>query len=51
LHLSAGCWLLFEHGYDQAHACLELLAQSGFARLFCSKDLAGIPRVSGGRID
>ena len=51
LHLRKGGWLLFEHGYDHAHACLELLAQSGFARLFCSKDLAGIPRVSGGQID
>jgi release factor glutamine methyltransferase len=50
-HLSAGGWLLFEHGYDQAHACMELLVQSGFDRLFCSKDLAGIPRVSGGLID
>ncbi|HSS47153.1 MAG TPA: peptide chain release factor N(5)-glutamine methyltransferase [Burkholderiales bacterium] len=49
--LRAGSWLLFEHGYDQAHACLELLAQSGFTRLSCSKDLAGIPRVSGGQID
>ncbi len=49
--LRKGGWLLFEHGYDQAHACLELLAQSGFTRLFCSKDLAGIPRVSGGHID
>ena len=50
-HLCKGGWLLFEHGYDQAQACLELLAQSGFARLFCANDLAGIPRVSGGRID
>jgi release factor glutamine methyltransferase len=50
-HLCAGGWLLLEHGYDQAHACLQLLAQSGFARLFCANDLAGIPRVSGGRIN
>ncbi|HEY6281290.1 MAG TPA: peptide chain release factor N(5)-glutamine methyltransferase [Burkholderiales bacterium] len=50
-HLSQGGWLLFEHGYDEADACLELLVQSGFDRLFCSKDLAGIPRVSGGLID
>jgi release factor glutamine methyltransferase len=50
-HLCAGGWLLLEHGYDQAHACLELLAQSNFTRFFSSKDLAGIPRVSGGRID
>jgi release factor glutamine methyltransferase len=50
-HLCKGGWLLFEHGYDQAHACLQLLAQSGFDGLFCTDDLAGIPRVSGGRID
>ncbi len=49
--LCKGGWLLFEHGYDEADACLELLAQSGFDRLFCANDLAGIPRVSGGRID
>ncbi len=49
--LCKGGWLLLEHGYDQAVACRALLSQSGFARLFCSKDLAGIPRVSGGRID
>ncbi len=49
--LCKGGWLLFEHGYDEADACLELLTQSGFDRLFCTNDLAGIPRVSGGRID
>ena len=49
--LRKGGWLLFEHGYDQALACRELLAQSGFTRLFCVDDLAGIPRVSGGRIN
>ena len=50
-HLCAGGWLLLEHGYDQAHSCMQLLAQSGFTRLFCANDLAGIPRVSGGRIN
>ncbi|HSS46175.1 MAG TPA: peptide chain release factor N(5)-glutamine methyltransferase, partial [Burkholderiales bacterium] len=49
--LRKGGWLLFEHGYDQADACQELLSRSGFTRLFCANDLAGIPRVSGGRID
>ncbi len=50
-HLCIGGWLLLEHGYDQAHACLQLFAQSGFAGLFCADDLAGIQRVSGGRIN
>jgi len=49
-HLRKGGWLLFEHGYDQAPACRNLLIQSGFGGLFCADDLAGIPRVSGGRI-
>jgi len=48
-HLCKGGRLLFEHGYDQAVACRGLLAQSGFARIFCSKDLAGIQRVLGGQ--
>ncbi len=49
-HLHVGGWLLFEHGYDQAEACAALLKQAGFAALFCENDLAGIPRVSGGRM-
>ena len=48
-HLNNGGWLLFEHGYDQAPACAELLAARGFTDLRCFPDLAGIPRVSGGR--
>jgi release factor glutamine methyltransferase len=48
-HLNIGGWLLFEHGYDQADACSALLKQAGFSPIFCEKDLAGIPRVSGGR--
>jgi release factor glutamine methyltransferase len=41
--------LMFEHGYDQAAACRALLQAQGFTALFCINDLAGIPRVSGGR--
>jgi release factor glutamine methyltransferase len=48
-HLNGEGWLLFEHGYDQALACRELLASRGFVELMCEPDLAGIPRVSGGR--
>jgi release factor glutamine methyltransferase len=47
-HLKPGGWLLFEHGYDQAAACRELLAQSGFAQVASAADLAGIARVSYG---
>lgn len=48
-HLNPDGWLLFEHGYDQADACRELLAAAGFQDLFSRPDLAGIPRVAGGR--
>ncbi len=49
-HLASGGWLLFEHGYDQAGAARELLLKGGFGNLICTKDLAGIERVSGGQI-
>lgn len=50
-HLNAGGWLLLEHGYDQAQAVEGLLASAGFAERVSIADLAGIPRVAGGRID
>lgn len=49
-YLVPGGWLLFEHGYDQAVACRQLLEAAGFAETFSHPDLAGIMRVSGGRI-
>lgn len=49
-HLCPGGWLLFEHGFDQAIACQRLLAEGGFLELVAWPDLAGITRVSGGRI-
>ena len=48
-HLMPGAWLLFEHGYDQAEACRALLWEQGYAEVQSWPDLAGIPRVSGGR--
>ncbi len=50
-HLHAGGWLLLEHGFDQAVACAWLLAAAGFQDNFNAPDLAGMPRVSGGRLD
>jgi release factor glutamine methyltransferase len=47
-HLNPGGWLLFEHGYDQAEACRELLLKRGFENLVSVADLAGIARVAGG---
>lgn len=48
-HLNTGSWLLLEHGHDQAAACAQLLAAAGLQDIFNAPDLAGIPRVSGGR--
>jgi release factor glutamine methyltransferase len=48
-HLEPGGWLLFEHGYDQAGACRELLLKAGFNNLISCMDLAGVPRVAGGQ--
>jgi len=48
-HLKSGGWLLIEHGYDQAPACRALLEAAGFRSLVSIPDLAGIPRVAGGR--
>lgn len=49
-HLDSGGWLMFEHGYDQAERVRELLAAAGFVEVFSARDLAGIERVSGGRV-
>jgi release factor glutamine methyltransferase len=49
-HLRVGGWLLLEHGYDQAAACAQLLAAAGLKDVFNAPDLAGMPRVSGGRL-
>ncbi|EXI79511.1 MAG: Release factor glutamine methyltransferase [Candidatus Accumulibacter appositus] len=49
--LRPGGWLLVEHGYDQAAAVRQMLAQQGLLELDSWCDLAGIERVSGGRLD
>ena len=48
-HLTPGGWLLLEHGYDQEAPVQALLRDAGFADVFTRRDLAGQPRVSGGR--
>ncbi|NKJ46770.1 protein-(glutamine-N5) methyltransferase, release factor-specific [Burkholderia sp. SG-MS1] len=42
--------LWIEHGYDQAEAVRELLTAQGFAQVRSQYDLAGIERISGGRL-
>lgn len=49
-HLLPGGWLLVEHGHDQGEASRNLLAAAGFQDIFTKADLAGLDRVSGGRI-
>ena len=49
-YLLPGGWLIFEHGYDQAGHCRARLAAAGFEEVFSARDLAGIERVSGGRV-
>jgi release factor glutamine methyltransferase len=48
-HLEAGCWLLMEHGYDQAGSVRALLAAQGYTEVQSWRDLAGIERATGGR--
>lgn len=48
-HLRPDGWLLVEHGFDQAESVRALLADHGFVAVACRADLAGQPRVSGGR--
>ncbi len=49
-YLKTEGWLLLEHGYDQAPAVRNLLTARGFADVQSWDDLAGIARVSGGRL-
>lgn len=43
-------WLLVEHGYDQAEAVRELFRHNGYDEIESRRDLAGIERVTGGRV-
>jgi release factor glutamine methyltransferase len=49
-YLAPGGWLFLEHGYDQAEAVRVLLEQVGFGAIEQHSDLAGIVRVSGGKL-
>jgi release factor glutamine methyltransferase len=48
-HLVPGGWLLLEHGAGQHQAVRELLEAAGLETTESWPDLAGIPRVSGGK--
>ena len=49
-YLQAGGWLLFEHGYDQGAKARALMREAAYRDIFSAPDLAGIERVSGGRL-
>lgn len=49
-HLVRGGTLLLEHGYDQADAVQAMLRETGFRDIESWRDLAGVLRVSGGRL-
>lgn len=49
-YLHSDGWLLMEHGYDQSDAVQALLKAAGFTEVQSWPDLAGILRVSGGRL-
>jgi release factor glutamine methyltransferase len=49
-HLAPGGYLLVEHGSDQAPACAHLFRQAGFESVEAHADLAGIARVTLGRL-
>ncbi|QOC21443.1 peptide chain release factor N(5)-glutamine methyltransferase [Wenzhouxiangella sp. AB-CW3] len=49
-HLEPGGSILIEHGHDQAMAVRRLLQAAGFRQVGSRQDLAGIERVSFGRI-
>lgn len=49
-HLVKGGWLLMEHGYDQAAQVRQLLEAQAYTQVQSWRDVAGIERVSGGRL-
>jgi release factor glutamine methyltransferase len=49
-HLAPGGWLLLEHGADQGGAVRNILARADLGGVYTVRDLAGLERVSGGRL-
>ncbi|MYM23003.1 peptide chain release factor N(5)-glutamine methyltransferase [Duganella sp. FT135W] len=50
-HLKPQGWLLMEHGYDQSAAVRALLSEAGYDEVQSWQDLAGIERVTGGKLN
>jgi release factor glutamine methyltransferase len=49
-HLNPHGWLMLEHGYNQAEVVAALLKKADFSEISHAKDLAGINRVTLGRL-
>jgi len=49
-HLATEGWLIVEHGPHQADFVAQTMQTAGFTDITCYRDLAGLPRVSEGRI-
>jgi len=49
--LADGGWLGLEHGHDQASAVRELLQSNGYGQVRSIRDLAGIERITAGRLN
>ncbi len=48
-HLTAGGWLIVEHGYDQAERVRSLFVAQGFVDATTRQDLGGVDRCTGAR--
>ena len=49
-YLRPGGWLLVEHGYDQGARVAAAFARRGFSSIETQADLAGLDRVTSGRV-
>jgi len=49
IHLKPQGWLMFEHGYNQAAAVAELMAQAGLVNIETLRDFGGNERVTAGK--
>jgi release factor glutamine methyltransferase len=49
-HLDPHGWLMLEHGYNQAEHVADLMKLAGFSEISHAQDLAGINRVTLGRL-
>ncbi len=50
-YIAPGGHLVLEHGSEQAAAVAEMLGDAGFVRVETMHDLAGLPRVTCGRLE